>query len=131
MQFLGVPELSAFVFVSSSSTTPLSGIRLNPCATPLGGGPSGYLADPTTNTGYEPKFCIDVSSEHTPIRQGSFNLENDATIAASEDFDVPQHSGASGSRHSEASAVPNFVEFRFNLHQKKGGGLRFCGKLIL
>ena len=66
MSLLGVLEFSAFLSVLSSSTT-LTGIKLNSCATPLWGGPSGHLADPIPNTGYEPKFCIDVSSEHTPI----------------------------------------------------------------
>ena len=47
---LGVPEFSAFPPVLTPSTTPLTGIRLNPCATPLWGGPSGHLADPTPNT---------------------------------------------------------------------------------
>ena len=97
---LGVPEFSAFPPVLSSSAALPTGIRLNPCATPLWGGPSGHLADPTPNTGYEPKFCMDVSSKRTPInlpsRKSSVNLENNATIAASEDFDhLPQHSGAS------------------------------------
>ena len=53
MSLLGVPEFSAFppVFTSSTTTpTPLTGIRLNPCVTPLWGGPSGHLADPTPNT---------------------------------------------------------------------------------
>ena len=99
MSLLGVPEFSAFPPVLSLSAAPptlLAGIRLNPCTTPLWGGPSGHLADPIPNTDYEPKFCIDVSSELTPTnlpsRKSSFNLENDATIAASEDFDLPQHS---------------------------------------
>ena len=39
------------VFSPSTATpTPLTGIRLNPCATPLWGGPSGHLADATPNT---------------------------------------------------------------------------------
>ena len=33
----------------TTTQTPLTGIRLNPCATPLWGGPSGLLADPTPN----------------------------------------------------------------------------------
>ena len=37
----------------SASPTPLTGIRLNPCATPLWNGRSGRLADPTPNTGTE------------------------------------------------------------------------------
>ena len=48
------------------------------------------LADPIPNTGYEPKFCINVGSEHTPInlpsRNMSFPQEYDATITASEDL---------------------------------------------
>ena len=87
--------------------TPLTGIRPNPCATPLWGGPSGHLEDPTPNTGNEPKFCVDVSRKHTPInlpsRHSSFP-ENDATIAASVDFDLTQQSGATNSRHSLGSS---------------------------
>ena len=93
MSLLGVPEFTPFPPVCTSATTtptPLTGIRLDPCATPLWGGPSGHLADPTPNTGYEPKFCIDVSSEHTPInfptRNMSFQQEYDAMITASEDL---------------------------------------------
>ena len=48
----------------TASPTPLTGIGVNPCATPLWGGPSGHLADPIPDTGCELKFCIDVSSEH-------------------------------------------------------------------
>ena len=117
MSLLGVPEFSAFPPVLLSSLTPptpLTGIRLNPCATPLWSGPSGHEADPTPNKGYEPKFCIDVSSKQTPInlpsRKSSFNLENDETIAASEDFDLPKHSRASSSRHSVASTVPTLLK---------------------
>ena len=58
----------------TASPTPLTGIRLTPCATPLWSGPSGHLADPIPNTGHEPKFCIDVSSEHTPINLSTRNL---------------------------------------------------------
>ena len=53
MSLLGVPEFSDFPFVLSSSATPptlLTEIRLNPCATPLCGGPSSHLAGPTPNT---------------------------------------------------------------------------------
>ena len=53
MSLLGVPEFSAFppVFTLSTATpTPPTGIRLNPCATQLWGGPSGHLADPTPST---------------------------------------------------------------------------------
>ena len=66
-----------------------------PCAAPLWGGQSSHLADPTPYTRYEPKFCIDVDSEHTPInlptRNMSFPQEYDATITASEDLNLPPH----------------------------------------
>ena len=85
------------------------------CVTPLWCGPSGHLADPTPNTIYEPKYCIDVSSEHTPMnlpaRKSSFQLESDATIAASEDLNLPRHSRASSSsRHTAASTVPTLLK---------------------
>ena len=50
ISLLGVPEFSAFSLAFTSSTTTLTGNRLNPCATRLCGGPSGHLADPTLNT---------------------------------------------------------------------------------
>ena len=37
------------------------------CATPRLGGSSGHVADTTQTTVYEPKTCIEVSSEFTPI----------------------------------------------------------------
>ena len=104
------------IFSSPPTTpTPLTGIRLNPCATPLWGGPSGHLADPTPNTGYGPKFCIDVSSEHTPInlpsRNMGFQQEYDTTITASEDLNLRRHSGASSSsQHTAASTVPTLLK---------------------
>ena len=61
----GVPDFPPFppVFASSTTTqTPLTGITLNPSATPLWGGQSGHLADPIPNTRYEPTFCIDASA---------------------------------------------------------------------
>ena len=59
-----------------------------------------------------PKFCIDVSNEHTPInltdRNWNFPHNHDATIVSTtEDPDVPRHSGASSSsKHIGASRVP-------------------------
>ena len=77
----------------SASSTPL---RQNFCATPPWRGMSGHLANPIPDTGYEPKFCIDVSNEHTPInlttRIRNFPYEYDATIATTEDLDLPGHS---------------------------------------
>ena len=74
---------------------------------------SGYLANPTPDTGYEPKFCVDASDEHTPINLPASNRniphDYDATIVATtEELDVPRHSGASStSQHSAAaSRVP-------------------------
>ena len=79
----------------TASPTLLTGVRVKPCATPLWGGQSGHLAGPIPNTGYEPKFCIAVDSEHTavnlPTRNMSFPQEYDATIAASEDLNLPPH----------------------------------------
>ena len=64
------------------------------------------------DTGYEPKFCVDVSSEHAPLRlplrSNSFKREDDLTntIAASEDVDrFLQPAAASGSQHSAANTV--------------------------
>ena len=57
----------------------------------------------------EPEICIDVCSEHTPInlppRNMSFQQEYDATITASEDLNVPRHSGAS------AASIRQHAEF--------------------
>ena len=53
MSLQSFPEFSAFPLVLTSSTTQPTlptGIRLIPRATPLCGGPSGYLSDPTPNT---------------------------------------------------------------------------------
>ena len=108
-------SFTASLTPSAASPAPLTGIRLNPCATPPWGGPSG------PNTGYEPKFCIDVSSEHTPInfptKNMSFQQEYDVTITAFEDLDLPRHSRASSScQHTRQQAeVPlcwNWVHWR-------------------
>ena len=114
MSLLNVPSTPFPHIFSSPTASPLTGTRLNPCATPLWDGPSGHLADPTPNTGYERKFCIDVSSEHTPInlqtRNMGFHQEYDATIAASEDLKLPRHSGASSSsQHMASSNVPTLL----------------------
>ena len=74
----------------------------------------GHLADCTPLTGYEPKICIDVSSEHTPInypsRRNSFNIENNdltTTVTASETFDGfhQQAAASGGSQQVPASAA--------------------------
>ena len=49
LKVLSTPFL--LIFSSPTTTqTPLTGIRLNPCPTLLWGGPSGHLASPTSNT---------------------------------------------------------------------------------
>ena len=75
---------------------------------------SDHLAEPLPHTGYEPKSCIDVSSEHTPINypsmRNSFNIENDltTTFAASENSDVfHQQAAASGSLQPVPASVVN------------------------
>ena len=111
MPLLGVPEFTSFlpVFALATTTpTPRTGIRLNPCATPLWGGPSGHLADPTPNTGYEPKFCINVSSERTPInlptRKSGFPLESDAVDTSSRKLAADYDSVASQTRSRTLAA---------------------------
>ena len=104
------------VFLPSTTTPPpLAKNRQNQCATRLWGGPSGHLADPTLDTGYESKFCIDVSSEHTPINFPTRNIgsqqEYDETIGASKDFSLPRHSGeSSSSQHTAARTVHTFLK---------------------
>ena len=74
---------------------------------------SGHLANPTPDTSYEPKICVDVSDEHTPINlpdsNKNFPHDYDATIVATtEDLDVSRHSRASSSckQSAAASTVP-------------------------
>ena len=99
----------------SASSTPITGTRRPPCATPPWGGMSGHLADPTPDTGYEPKFCVDVSDEHTPINFADSNRhfpqDYEATIVATtEDLNLLPHSGASSSSSNWSS---HRVETRF------------------
>ena len=81
----------------------LTGIRCHLSASSPGR-QSGNLADSIPLTGYEPKACIDTSSEHTPInypyRKNSFNIEDNVTttVAANETSDgFQQQAAASGS----------------------------------
>ena len=85
-------------------STPLTGIRRNPCATPPWGGTYGHLANPTPDTSYEPKFCIDVSNEHTPINLPDSNRNFSHDYDATEDLDLPRYSGASSSSQHSAAA---------------------------
>ena len=124
---LNIPTLSPFCStppptLSTSAPPMLTGIRSTTqrAASPWGG-PSGHLADPTPRTGCEPNFCIDVSSEHTPInfpsRKDSFNLENDPTntVAAADDFDhLPQTTRSQQQLAFGSKNGSNVVEFRFS-----------------
>ena len=68
---LGVPDTSSFCSSpppTTPTTRPLIGIRRTPCAASLEGRQPGYLAETLPHKGYEPNTCIDVSSEHTPIK---------------------------------------------------------------
>ena len=74
-----------------------------------------HLADDFPFTGYEPKTCIDLSSEHTPInfssKRDSFNIENNdftTTVAASENSDgFNRQAAASGSPQPVPASVVN------------------------
>ena len=90
-----------------------------------------HLADPIPNTGYEPKFCIDVSSEHTPInlptRNMSFPPGYDVTITASEDLHLPRHSGASSSSLRHGSKQSSHFCWNW-VHQ--GPASRKCRRIM-
>ena len=103
---------------SPPQTTPnsllLTRTRRTPCATPPAGIKFGHLAESSPHTGYEPKSCIDVSSERTPINHASrtdcFNIENDltTTVAASENSDsFHKHAAARGSPQPVPASVVN------------------------
>ena len=99
---------------STPNSLPMTGIRRPSCATPPGGLLFGHLAESTPLTGYEPKTCIDVNSEHTPINNPSkrnrVNIEhNDLTtaVAASENSDGFLQQAASGSPQQVLASVVN------------------------
>ena len=114
---LDMPDTLTSFCSTPPQTTPnllLTGIRRTPCATPPAGTLSGHLAESSPHTGYEPKSCIDVSSEHTPINHPSWtnglNIENDltTTVAASEKPDgFHQQAVASGSPQPVPASVVN------------------------
>ena len=124
MSVLNVP-LSRFPQVLSSPTCPTSrtsatstsfvGSRQNPCASAHWSGMSGYFANPTPNTGYEPNFYRSyMNEEHTPINlpgnQRSFQCRDDATIiSAAEDPEVPFSGASSSSKQTAASRVPTML----------------------
>ena len=115
MCLLGVPHTTSSFCSTPHSLSPntlhTTGIRNSLNATPRVGGLSGHLDDTTQSTGYEPKTCIDASSEYTPINlpvtKESYNFQNDWKFAVSEDsYHLPRRAAASSSRHSVASTVP-------------------------
>ena len=116
MSLLNVPSTPFPPVFSPSTTTPapLTGIRLNPCATPLWGGPSGHLADPTPNTGYEPKICIDVASTRRSIFRPETRVSSNSTTRQSPHsmtsiyLNIPEHHAAAS--HTAASAVPTLLK---------------------
>ena len=119
MSSLSVP-VTRFPLIASSpicslsrpcgSSTPLAGTRSPPCVSARWSGMSGCVANPTPDTGYEPKFCVDVNHEHTPINlPDSIRIlphDFNATIAVtSVEPDVPRHSGTpSSSKHTAAAS---------------------------
>ena len=94
-----------FIFHLSYNASELS--NAIPCPTPLGDGLSGRLAGPIPSTGYEPKFCIDVDSEHMPnnlpSRNMSFQQEYNATITrTSIDLDIQELQAPAASTRQQA-----------------------------
>ena len=93
----------------------MTGIRFSTNnATPLLGGSSGRMADNAQLTGYEPKICIDVSSEYTPIniavRRDNFDIESDLKFAVSDDSDHLLQR-AVGTQRSVASTCVDEIRF--------------------
>ena len=120
---------TCFIILFDTSTDLETGIRSTQSATPRLGGQSGHLADPIQSTGYEPKTCIGVSSEHTPINfptgRDSFNLENDLKFAVSEDSDhLPQRV------HDPAMGVQRESTIRLQVHFQAPGIWRKATNLL-
>ena len=99
---------------STSTALPMTGIRRPPCATPPGRLLFDHLAESTLHTSYEPKTCIDFSSDHTPIncssRRNSSNIDlNDltTTVAASENSDGFHQQAAASCSSQQASNEVN------------------------
>ena len=69
MSLLNVPSTPLPPIFSSptASPTPLTGIRVNPCATPLWGGPSGHLACPIPDTKGSSKVVIGTEEQSCHI----------------------------------------------------------------
>ena len=100
---------------STPNSLLMTGIWRSSCATPSGGLLFGHPAESSPPTGYKPKTCIDVNSEHTPLnytsRRNSFNIENNdltTTTAASDNSDgFHQQAAASGSPQRAPASVVN------------------------
>ena len=99
---------------TTPTSPPMTGIRRSPLrhsARRITVWPS--LVEPTLIMGYEPKTCIDVSSEHTPInctsKRNSFNIEHNdftTTVEASDNSDgFQQQAAASGSPQQVPASV--------------------------
>ena len=82
-------------FCSTPPSSTLTGIRSFPCATPHGGFQFGRLVEPTPLTSYQPKTCIDISSEHTPMnypsKRNSFNTDYNDITHHSRSLRTPSH----------------------------------------
>ena len=111
-----------------------TGLRLSTYnATPRLGGSSGRMADNAQPTGYEPKTCIDVSSEYTPIniavRRENFDIERDLKFSLFDDFDhlLPR---AVGAQRSVARACVD--EFGSTVLQREtSAGVRVDHRVLL
>ena len=68
--------LTSMLFVSrpSASSTSFGGSRQEPCASAHWSGMSGCLANPTPNTGYEPKFHSYMNEERSTRRSISLTI---------------------------------------------------------
>ena len=82
-----------------------TGTKSLPCVSVRWSGLSGCIANPTPDTGLEPKFCVDTNDEHTPIKLPDGNGSFPHITATSEDPDVPRHSGTSGSGSKHTAAA--------------------------
>ena len=104
VSLLGVPEFSAFPPVLPSSTTartPLTGIRLNPCATPLWGGPSGHLPIRLQTQVMSPSSA---STSAASIRGSTFRPERAASTCGMTRQSPPQRILTFLNLHEQASA---------------------------
>ena len=78
----------------SASSAPLPETRSSPCVSARWSGMSGCIANPTPDTGYEPKFRVDANDEQTPINDPDSNRGFPTLLQRhhgrpSEELDVP------------------------------------------